>query len=126
MFLSQFEDSARSLVVPVRGFEQFDWIAKRVLEQHLSDGNSAGLVIAKVDAGAAEALDGRVKVGDLNQDAIPSTRRGKRAIRQRVPTRMGAGHAQQQPQVVSIQHREHRAVSSLLLEAEMLRVKVDR
>src|SRR3712207_5811757 len=95
-------DSARSLVVPARGLEHLDRIAKWVLEQDLPNSNAAGLVIAEVDTRAAQGLDRRVKVGDLDQDAIPAPGCGKGAIGQRVPARVGAGDAQQQPQVASV------------------------
>src|SRR6266851_5926715 len=120
------DHSAWSLVIPAGGFEQLDWITRWVLEQDLSNSDSAGLVVAEVDTCAAQGLDRRVKVGDLDQDAIPSPGCGKRAVGQRVPAWVGARYAQQQSQVAAIQHREHRAGSQLLREAQILAIEVDR
>src|SRR4051794_38778042 len=89
-------DSARSLVVSARGFEHLDRIARRVFEQDMSDGNSSRLVSAEVDACAAQGLDRRVEVGDLDQDAVPSPGCRQRAVGQRVAASVGAGDAQQQ------------------------------
>src|SRR5262245_12981310 len=116
--------SARSLVVPARGFEQLDRVAGRVVEQDLPDGDAGGPVVAEADAGAAQGLDRRVEVGDLDQDAVPPSGRRQRAVGQRVAAPVGAGDVQQEPQVAPVQHREHRG-SSLLLEAQVLAVEVD-
>src|SRR5919197_2596674 len=75
-------DSARSLVVPARGFEQLDRVAGRVLEQDLPDADAGGTVVAEADAGAAQGLDRRVEVSDLDQDAVPSPGRRQRAVGQ--------------------------------------------
>src|SRR4051812_2173878 len=68
-------DSAWSLVIPGRGFEQFDGVARWVLEQDLSDSNSAGLIIAEVHTGGAQGFDCLVEIRDLDQDTIPSSGR---------------------------------------------------
>jgi len=83
--------------------EQLDRVAGRVFEQDRPDGDAGGLVVAEMDARAAQGLDRRVEVGDLDQDAAPPPGRRQRAIAQGVAAGVGAGDVQQGPQVASVQ-----------------------
>jgi hypothetical protein len=66
--------------------EQFNWIARRVLEQNLLAAIPNNGIVAELTTRTLEFLDGSSQVIDLDLKSIPAPGRGLLAVRHRLPS----------------------------------------
>src|SRR5256884_6028736 len=100
--------------------EEFDRVARRILEQDLRAAGARHGIVPKPHAGGAEPCDLRGEISDDEMDAIPAARSRPPAVGHEAPGGTG-GPAQQQPQVAERDLGERRRRAGKHCETEVFR-----
>src|SRR5215813_11266807 len=106
-------------------FEQFDRVARRIVQQDLVPADAGHQVVPEMNARLAQRLDHRGKPGDLEGDAVPAAGLGLGAIGHGLAaTAEPRRRAEQQAEIPARQHGERWRRVHLLAEAEVPAVEV--